>query len=133
RPLSRGPTPSPPRSGRPRKPAPAERAAPLPPALERSLRKVCSTPDPSLFSRVDVDEAWILLVDPDPARRDQADRLGEQSVLGRVNRLLGLVPIAARSNWHRPLHDDRPRVHPFVHEVDGQPSDLRAVVDRLPN
>ena len=83
------------------------------------------------FSRIDMNQTRIGLVDPHAPGRDQPDRLRQQRVLGGMNRLLRLVPVAARRHRDGPLQDDRPGVHPLVDEVNGHPRDLRTVVDRL--
>ena len=67
----------------------------------------------------------------DPARREQADRLGQQHVLGRVNRILERVPVAVGWHRHGTLHDPWARVDTLVDEMDGHPGHLDPSLQRL--
>ena len=56
---------------------------------------------------------------------DQPDRLGEQRVLGRVDRRLERLAVAVGRDRHRALEDDRAGVDALVDEVDGDAGDPR--------
>src|SRR6476469_3848620 len=80
---------------------------------------------------VDQDAPRVVGVAPDRPGGDAADRLAQQLVLVRAQRVVDLVLRRRVGQVDRVLEDDRPRVHALVDEVDGDAEDLDAVVEAL--
>src|SRR5882672_2054718 len=110
-----------PRPARPR----AKSATPVLSETETSARRTLIAPSLTVSDRVsavasliDYDPAWIVGIDPNPARRDHADRLRVELVLDGVDRQLERRPVAIGGNLDLALQDHRPGVDPLVDEVD---------------
>src|SRR3954453_1154328 len=101
------------------------RRTPIAPSLTVSFRVSAGA------SLIDDDRARVVRLDPNPARRDHADRLGEELVLGGVDRLLKRRPVPARGHRDLALQDHRPRVDPLVNEVDADAGYLDPGIERL--
>src|SRR5215213_2207931 len=74
---------------------------------------------------------WVGGVDADGVAGDQTDRLAQQLVLDRAQRVADRLGLRGRREVDRALQDDRAGVDALVDEVDGDAEDLDAVGDRL--
>ena len=81
----------------------------------------------------DQHQSGVGFVDAHPPCGDHPDRLREQRVLGRVDRRLELLPVAAGRHRHRALEHDRPRIDPLIDEMNSDPGDPHAVLERPPD
>src|SRR3954466_6159078 len=125
-----------PRPARPR----AKSATPVLSETETSARRTLTAPSSTVSDRVsaaasviDYDPAGVVGVDPNPARRDHADRLRVELVLGGVDRQLECAAIAIRRHRHLALDDHRPGVDALVDEVDAAAGDVAPRLERLPD
>src|SRR5437868_7172789 len=84
-----------------------------------------------ISSFLDQDPARILWVDPYRTAREEPDRTWKQLVLDRVNGLLDRLKLRRIRKLERLLQDDRPAVHPLVHEVDRHAHHAYAVIHGL--
>src|SRR6478609_1696145 len=87
----------------------------------------------AVVSLIGHDQARAVRFDPNPARRDHADRLRVELVLGGVDRLLQLRPVTAGGDGDLALGQHRAGVDPLVDEVDADAGDLDPRVERLPD
>src|SRR5436305_3302027 len=125
-----------PRPARPR----AKSAIPVLSETETSARRTLIAPSSTVSDRVsaaasviDHDPARVVGVDPNPARRDHADRLRVELVLGGVNCQLECRAVAIGGNLDLALQDYWSGIDPLVDEVDADAGDVGARVERLAN
>src|SRR3954462_11413350 len=78
---------------------------------------------------VDSDDARVALVQANTTARDQPDRMREELVLCLVQDRQDVLLAPSVGKRYRLLQDDRTRVDPIVHEVDGYSPHLHAVVN----
>src|SRR3954451_14558500 len=111
----------------------AKSATPVLSETEISARRTFTCPLPRLScwvsgagSVIDRDRPRVAGVDPNPALRDHADRLGIQLVLDRVDRRLQLLAADPGGHQDLALGDHRTGVDPLVDEVDGDAGGLDA-------
>src|SRR5918992_5742756 len=79
---------------------------------------------------LDPRDAWIVGVEGDAPSRDQAHGTRQQAMLDLVHPALHFIHRRRIGELERLLEDDRPAVHPLVHEVHGGSGELDPVVER---
>src|SRR4029453_7985998 len=95
----------------------------------RSARRIRTSPGATVPATggcastiaVHAHESRLVADDGAAPRRDQADGLGQQPVLNLVKMLASRSDVAMVGKLEGFLQDDRPAVHPLVHEVHRHP------------
>src|SRR3954471_9432215 len=123
-----------PRPARPR----AKSATPVLSETETSARRTLTAPSSTVSDRVsaaasliDYDLVRIIGIDPNLARRDHADRLRVELVLGRMDLQLERLAVAIGRDLDLALDDHRPGIDPLVDEVDADAGDVGPGRQRL--